>query len=136
MIQKKLYTLLLIGGLWWNNESVAQKLNFMENEPIDSAQSAQLIVCKLSGPELQKRKEALRKEVFASLERSERLENGYIFHFLDKEGLLIKIADYMVAEHECCPFFDFDLAVRSGRITWTIAGPPEAVTMIESFIKD
>ncbi len=64
-----------------------------------------LIVCTLSGPELIQRKQELQKKIFKNIQSIKELDNGYAFIFEYSEGLDITIADYLLAESKCCPFF-------------------------------
>lgn len=118
--------------------SYAQENSLMKSPLIfDAIPSSDLVVCKLVGPEFQKRKAELQKQVFAKVTSYKEVENGYVFSFIDQADMLETLADYMLTEHKCCPFFDFDLSVKAhnGGIEWTISGPPQVKDMIGSLLE-
>jgi hypothetical protein len=41
-------------------------------------------------------------------------ETGYEFHFRDTDLSLTDLAEWVQAESKCCPFFDFQIALRDG----------------------
>src|SRR5690349_6982725 len=67
--------------------------------------------CKLTTPELQKRKatvlESLRKQM---LEKKE-LPNGYAFKFSGSDSIIDELTEFVKAERECCDFFKFNIAI-------------------------
>jgi hypothetical protein len=67
--------------------------------------------CKLTTPELQKRKatvlESLRKEI---LEKKE-LPNGYAFKFSGSDKMIDELTEFAKTERQCCDFFAFNLRV-------------------------
>ena len=119
------------------NIACSQNKDINENRMImDSTSASGLFVCKLTGPELQKRKAALQQEIFSQVKELKEVENGYIFHFMDEGDFIEKLVDYMLAEKKCCPFFQFDLSILANNagIAWKITGPPEAKEMIKSLV--
>lgn len=96
------------------------------------------LVCQLTGPELQKRKSALQKEVFAHVKEIEEVDDGYVFHFADDDDFLLKLADYIMAEKKCCPFFKFDLSIQAYKagIAWKVSGNSEVKAMVKMFVDD
>lgn len=40
------------------------------------------------------------------------LGNGYAFRFKAEADLILEVAEFIVYERLCCPFFDFELAVE------------------------
>lgn len=106
--------------------TTAQDLPFHQTQIImDSTIGSSLFVCKLTGPELQRRKAALQKEIFAQVERVTEFDNGYIFYFKDEGDFIEKLVDYTLAEKKCCPFFQIDLSIKpdSEGIEWKLSGP-------------
>ncbi|MEP5614169.1 MAG: hypothetical protein ABJP45_18090 [Cyclobacteriaceae bacterium] len=109
--------------------TIAQDLSTNQTQIImDSTLNSSLFVCKLTGPELQKRKAALQKEIFERVEKVTEAENGYIFYFKDEGDFIEKLVDYTLAEKKCCPFFQFDLTIRPDNegIEWKLSGPDGA----------
>jgi hypothetical protein len=71
--------------------------------------------CKLTTPELQKRKEtviaSLKKQI---IERKE-LKNGYAFKFLGTDEVLDELTEFIKTERECCDFFTFAISVSGDK---------------------
>ena len=136
MVESGKFKLMLFGILMASGVAAQdQPLNPL---PVDSSTTSHLLVCQLSGPELQQRKAELRQEVFGKVNKYEEIPDGYVFYFSDEGDLAMKVADYMLAEKECCPFFNFELAIQAHQkgISWKITGPPEAKDMIRMLIEE
>ncbi len=87
--------------------------------------------CKLTSPELRKRKDEviarLKKQV---LDRQE-LANGIRFRFNGSDGVLDEITSFIKSERQCCDFFNFNVAVNSDSSIWLeISGPEGAKEFI------
>lgn len=107
-----------------------------DSTPNSHTMESQLLVCKLNGPELIKRKQALQKEVFSQLLSYEELEKGFLFRFTFEENFLIKLTDYMLAEKKCCPFFQYELKIKAhtAGIELAVSGEGEAKEMIREML--
>lgn len=97
----------------------------------DSAEDV-VIACKLTSPELQKRKAtvlaSLRKQVLTK----KKLADGYAFTFAGTDQMLDELTEFIKTERACCGFFTFDLSVvgnQSG-IVLKITGPKGAKEFI------
>jgi hypothetical protein len=81
----------------------------------DHASGKQGMACKLSSPELQKRKatvlESLRKQI---LEKKE-LPNGYAFKFQATDKIIDELSEFIKTEKACCSFFTFKLLVNGDK---------------------
>lgn len=71
--------------------------------------------CKLTTPELQKRK----KTVIASLKQQildkKELQDGYAFKFAGTDKILDKLTEFIKTERMCCDFFTFGLSVSGDK---------------------
>ncbi len=71
--------------------------------------------CKLTAPELQKRKAtilaSLRKQVIEKREFS----NGFAFMFTGTDETLDKLIEFIKTERECCSFFTFNLSISGDK---------------------
>ncbi|HET9136501.1 MAG TPA: hypothetical protein VFO76_07685 [Candidatus Kapabacteria bacterium] len=71
--------------------------------------------CKLSSPELRKRKAVvlaqLRKQM---LERKE-LSNGFAFKFPGTDSMVTELTEFIKTERTCCDFFIFTLSVSGDK---------------------
>lgn len=67
--------------------------------------------CKLTTPELRRRKEtvlaSLKKQV---LEKKE-LANGYAYKFTGTDDMVDELAEFIKTERACCDFFTFNLSI-------------------------
>ncbi len=92
------------------------------------------VACKLTSPELQKRK----KEVLASLKakvvEKEEVANGYQYKFDGSNELLDELVQFIKTERACCNFFTFQLTIEDNAspVVLTISGPDGAKEFIES----
>ena len=69
--------------------------------------------CKLTDEKLLKRKAFLKEKIFNHVEKTNELENGFVFHFPEKEGVEAELMEFIAAERECCPFFEIKLHFQS-----------------------
>lgn len=99
---------------------------------VESGSKQKAIACKLTDPELQKRKEnviaSLKEKVLEKME----LENGYKYKFAGTDELLDEITAFIKSERACCDFFDFSYTVSEKTLWLTITGPIGT----KEFIKD
>lgn len=82
------------------------------------------LACKLTTPELRKRKE----EVIAVLKQKvlERIElaDGYSYRFDGSDEMLDTITSFIKSERMCCAFFEFKMTVSANNtILLEISGP-------------
>lgn len=95
---------------------------------------AKEMTCKLTSPELRKRKE----EVIASLKKKvlcrQEVLNGYRYQFEGNDAILDELLSFIKTERLCCDFFHFNLAVAGdGSGIWlTITGPEGTEKFIEA----
>jgi hypothetical protein len=62
--------------------------------------------------------------LFAVVQETRELENGFAFRFLNQPGRLVHIAEFIERENQCCSFLRFSLDVEpaSGPIWLHISG--------------
>jgi hypothetical protein len=93
--------------------------------------SPKSITCKLTTPELQKRKETVIADLKALvLERTE-LQNGFSYKFDGSDTILDKLTDFIKTERMCCDFFTFQLIVDDQMALLSITGPSGAKEFIK-----
>ena len=82
---------------------------------IEAKNKTRELSCKLSSPELLKRKAtvlaSLRKQI---LEKKE-LKNGYAFRFEGSDKTVDELIEFIKAERQCCDFFTFDLSISGDK---------------------
>jgi hypothetical protein len=102
----------------------------------EQAPQERQITCKLTTPEMQKRKATviadLKKQV---IERKE-LENGFSYKFHGFDKIIDELTSFVKTERLCCDFFDFALSVKGdASFAWlTITGPNGTKDFITSEI--
>ena len=88
------------------NIACCQSKNINDNQVVMNPKSKSgLLVCKLSGPELQKRKAALQQEIFSQVKGLKEVENGYIFHFMDEGDFIEKFGGLYACRKKMLPIF-------------------------------
>lgn len=97
------------------------------------------IACALTGAEEARRLALLEREIFdAVLERRE-LVDGYEFRFPGSSDWILKLAQFVVDERACCPFFTFEIACEqsAGPIWLRLRGREGVKTFItDQFVGD
>lgn len=96
------------------NEMREQKEISENNNLILKNQNVQMS-CRLTSPELQKRKQT----VIASLKRQiiekKELQDGYAFKFAGKDSVLDELTEFVKTERTCCDFFTFRISVSGDK---------------------
>lgn len=71
--------------------------------------------CKLTTPELQKRKETVLASLKSQMTDKKELENGYAFKFPGTDKILDELTEFIKTERECCDFFTFGLSISGDK---------------------
>ena len=102
-------------------------------KPMETVALKRVLACKLTSPELQKRKQ----DVLASLkekvlDKSE-LANGYKYKFEGSDRIFDELVTFIKSERACCDFFTFDLSISDNKsnIALSITGPEGAKEFIK-----
>jgi hypothetical protein len=90
------------------------------------------VTCKLTTPELQKRKATVIADLKALVLEKKELENGYSYKFEGKDEILDKLNDFIKTERMCCDFFTFQVTVEDSTALLTITGSKDA----KEFLKE
>jgi hypothetical protein len=85
--------------------------------------SNQEITCKLTTPEIQKRKATVIAELKLLVLSREELTDGYAYKFTSNDEVLDKIHSFIKTERMCCSFFLFTLTVHGNTATLAMSGP-------------
>ena len=94
--------------------------------------SPKQIACKLTTPELQKRKATVIAELNALVLNRKELTNGYAYEFDGTDEALDKLNTFIKTERMCCDFFTFQLTVDDNKASLNITGPEGA----KEFLKE
>jgi hypothetical protein len=90
--------------------------------------------CKLTTPELQKRKATVLADLQKHVLEKKELENGYAFKFSGSDATVDALVEFAKSERACCDFFDFNLALNgdTSAVWFTITGPKGAKEFIKT----
>lgn len=89
--------------------------------------------CKLTSPELQKRKEEVLTKLKEQVLEKKELSNGYSYKFNGTDMTLDMLTDFIKSERQCCDFFDFKLSIHNDSFIWLeITGEDGAKQFIET----
>lgn len=70
------------------------------------------LACRLPDEEQDRQWEDVVSEVFAAVEETRELDDGYAFRFPSSDDWVRTLAEYVLFERACCPFFRFELALE------------------------
>jgi hypothetical protein len=71
--------------------------------------------CKLTTPELQKRKETVITSLKQKVLDKKELTNGYAYKFSGTDEVLDELTEFIKTERACCDFFTFGLSVSGDK---------------------
>jgi hypothetical protein len=71
--------------------------------------------CKLTTPELQKRKETILASLKTQMLEKRELKDGYAFKFPGTDKMLDELTEFIKTERECCDFFTFNLSISGDK---------------------
>jgi hypothetical protein len=94
-----------------------------QTKKTDMETATKPVTCKLTTPELQKRKATVIAELKSLILTRQELENGFSYKFEGKDEILDKINDFIKTERMCCDFFTFQLTVEENTALLNITGP-------------
>jgi hypothetical protein len=117
-----LATLLLITGFVAQGQNTKTAMNT----------ATKPVTCKLTTPELQKRKATVIAELKALVLTRKELTNGFGYEFEGTDEILDKLNTFIKTERMCCDFFTFQLTVEENRALLNITGPEGA----KEFLKE
>ncbi|HTM67618.1 MAG TPA: hypothetical protein VL093_14930 [Flavipsychrobacter sp.] len=77
--------------------------------------------CKLTSPELQKRKETVIASLKQQMLDKKELKDGYAFKFPGADSVLDELTEFIKTERSCCDFFTFGLTISGDKTeAWLI----------------
>lgn len=113
--------------------SVVTGLKAQQNRPVMNTPSIESkVVCKLTTPELQKRKATVIAELKSLILSRQELVNGYSYKFEATDEILDKLNLFIKTERMCCDFFTFQLTIEESSAIFNITGPEGA----KEFLKE
>lgn len=85
------------------------------SDSCEAENTASEITCRLTTPELRKRKETVIAEIRKQILERKELPNGYAFKFPGNDQTLDKLTEFIKTERECCDFFTFNLSISGDK---------------------
>lgn len=76
------------------------------------------MTCKLTSPELQKRKATVIAAIRKLIKEKKELTNGYAYRFVGTDHNVDLLTDFIKTERQCCDFFNFSIDVNNDETTW------------------
>lgn len=67
--------------------------------------------CKLTTPELRKRKETVLASLKSQVLEKKELPDGYAYKFTGTDNMVDALAEFIKTERACCDFFTFNLSI-------------------------
>lgn len=93
-----------------------------------------MLTCKLTTPELQRRKATILRGLREQLLEYHELPSGFAYRFSGSDSMIDELAAFIKTERECCPFLKFSLII-DGECTsaWLeLTGPDGAKEFIRT----
>lgn len=126
MIRKlfRISTLSLIFSLltiYSHSQTKPQKMNLKELKEslcmgdCKAKNKSKEMSCKLTSPELQKRKETVIAGLKKQIIQKKELKNGYAFQFSGSDNILDELTEFIKTERECCNFFTFTISISGDK---------------------
>ncbi|HEV7329448.1 MAG TPA: hypothetical protein VGN63_00255 [Flavisolibacter sp.] len=96
--------------------------------------ATKVLGCKLTTPELRKRKTEVLSSLKAKMTERIELEDGFQYSFAGSDTILEEIIQFIKTERACCTFFSFQVIVKDedSPIMLQITGPEGAKQFIVS----
>lgn len=76
------------------------------------------IVCKLTSPELQKRKATVIASIKKVIIEKKELSAGYSYRFEGSDHNIDLLTDFIKTERQCCNFFNFSIDIKNDQSAW------------------
>jgi hypothetical protein len=133
--------LLLIGGCCSDSSAQCSKdytdcLNHktMGTKQKDMIKTASKpLTCKLTSPELRKRKEEIISNLKTKILEKKELPDGYAYKFNGNDEILDFLTAFIKSERMCCDFFNFKLLISNASVVWLeISGAEGAKEFIKT----
>lgn len=89
------------------------------------------MTCKLTSPELQKRKEEMIYQLKTRVLEKKELADGYAYQFDGSDEMLDLLVAFIKSERLCCDFFEFGLVVGNEGVWLEMVGEEGVKGFIE-----
>ena len=99
---------------------------------MESSAKEKVIACKLTSPELQKRRVEVIASIKGKIGEKLELDNGYKYIFEGTDQVIDELISFIKTERQCCEFFNFDVHFADNDISLSISGPKGAKEFIKT----
>jgi hypothetical protein len=115
------------------NEIRMNKDSLHEIQSAKSKGNSKEITCKLTAPELQKRRAEVLNSLKTKVLEKKELKDGYKYKFESTDLILDELISFIKTERLCCDFFNFSILISADdNYAWLfITGPKGAKEFIE-----
>jgi hypothetical protein len=100
--------------------------NAQKDTAMETPTKNKTIACKLTSPELRKRKEEVIASLKSKILEKEELTKGYKYKFEGSDQVIDEITSFIKTERLCCDFFDFSISISGNQLWLSITGPKGA----------
>ena len=91
-----------------------EKISGCTDDCMAKSKSSELS-CKLTTPELQKRKVTVIASLKQQMLDRKELKDGYAFKFSGTDKVIDELTEFVKTERECCDFFTFNLSISGDK---------------------
>ncbi len=91
--------------------------------------------CSLTDEAIRARRTLARKTLIPHIIDTQTIEGGLSLRFPESAEVRSNVELFVSLERECCGFLTFSITPPDDGLTLTIAGPPAAAAVVESFIE-
>jgi hypothetical protein len=92
-------------------------------DPVIMKSEEKTLSCKLTTPELQKRRATVIRELKDLVTKRSEITDGLKFSFPGNDDVLDKLLQFIKSERLCCDFLSFRLSVQDATAALEITGP-------------
>ena len=102
-------------------------------EDLDPTETETPVFCRLTSAEMRARLGEIRADFLLHVNDVDELEHGYRYWFEKSTERMVKLAEFIDFESQCCAFFHFDLSLAPGaeRVSLSLTGPDGAKDFLE-----
>ena len=111
-----------------------RKTSLFCNDKCETKDKQGNLTCKLTTPELQKRKATVLTSLQKQILETKELENGYAFKFNGSDKTIDELTEFAKSERQCCDFFSFNISITGDTtsVWFEITGSKEAKEFIKT----
>ena len=98
-----------------SNIKMADGSNSLCSDKCEAKSESVEVSCKLTTPELQKRKETVLASLKNQMLEKKKLKDGYAFKFNGSDKMVDELTEFIKTERSCCEFFTFNLSISGDK---------------------